>query len=140
MSAQVLEFVCFVGFLLFFEINFDFLVLLLVLNSFVKFTHLMKVNIFMSGFKIATLFFIVILALVVGRFLKNLIPQTILNHCCLGKRDNLARPFANSTLDPDRIVTSSYNAMFAFEGYDLICVGVEEVKNPARFAFSLFLT
>jgi amino acid permease len=42
----------------------------------------------------------------------------------------LSKPFDNSTLDPDDVVGSFYNSWFAFDGYDIIAVAVEEVIEP----------
>lgn len=68
----------------------------------------------MACFKIFTLFFVVIVG------------------CFAGKMENLENPFVNSTFDPDKIISSSYSAMFAFEGFDLICIAVEEIFDSER--------
>ncbi|KAI6216411.1 CRE-AAT-6 protein [Aphelenchoides besseyi] len=98
---------------------------LLVANIFLKSTSMMKLNIAMAGIKIGTLVFIVILSLIAGN------------------TANLSDPFQNSVLDPDSIIESFYNAFFAFEGYDISAVIVEEVVYPERnlpLAVSISLT
>jgi amino acid transporter len=47
-----------------------------------------------------------------------------------GRPSNLNHPFANSTLDPDPIIASVFNAWFAFDGYDIAAIVVEEVVDP----------
>ncbi|KAI6193511.1 Amino acid permease-associated region domain containing protein [Aphelenchoides besseyi] len=98
---------------------------LLVANIFLKLTSIMKFNIVMAGIKIGTLVFIVVLSLIAGN------------------TANLSDPFQNSVLDPDSIIESFYNAFFAFEGYDIAAIVVEEVVYPERnlpLAVSISLT
>lgn len=90
-------------------------VLLLVVNLLVPFRLVMKLNILLAGVKIGTLLFVVLLSV-------------------RGEWANFSAPFTNSSLDPDDFVASFYGAFFAFEGYDVACVGVEEVVDPDRWA------
>ncbi|KAI6238112.1 hypothetical protein M3Y99_00738900 [Aphelenchoides fujianensis] len=89
------------------------LTLLLLVNVLVPFRLVMKFNILLAGVKVATLLLVVLLSV-------------------RGEGANFAAPLANSTLDPDELVASFYGAFFAFEGYHVACVGVEEVIDPDR--------
>lgn len=90
------------------------LVVIVSTNFLVNAAHLIKVLTFLTVVKIIFLLGFVVLA------------------CVKGNSSNLSRPFENSTLNPDMIAGSFYNTWFAFDGYDIIAVAVEEIKRPQR--------
>jgi amino acid transporter len=50
----------------------------------------------------------------------------------LGKTDNLARSFANSTLAPDRLANAFFAGLFSYDGWDVLNFGVEDVRDPRK--------
>ncbi|KAI6183536.1 Solute carrier family 7 member 13 [Aphelenchoides bicaudatus] len=52
--------------------------------------------------------------------------------CFKGQTENLKDPFKNSQLAPGSLVGAFFAALLAFDGWDILNMGVEEVRNPRR--------
>ncbi|KAI1706773.1 amino acid permease domain-containing protein [Ditylenchus destructor] len=49
-----------------------------------------------------------------------------------GKTENLMNPFVNSTQNMGRIADAFFGGLFAYDGWDVLNFGVEELENPRR--------
>ncbi|KAE9547067.1 hypothetical protein FO519_009721, partial [Halicephalobus sp. NKZ332] len=49
-----------------------------------------------------------------------------------GKTENFKRSFDGTTKNVDKIVLALYNGLFAYNGWDILNFGTEEVENPRR--------
>ena len=50
----------------------------------------------------------------------------------LDKTKNLQNLFVNSTTSPKKIVDGLFAGLFAYDGWDIINFGIEEVEHPRR--------
>ncbi|CAD5216902.1 unnamed protein product [Bursaphelenchus xylophilus] len=48
------------------------------------------------------------------------------------KTENLSEPFAGSKADPASIASAFFAGLFAYDGWDVLNLGAEEIKNPRR--------
>ncbi|CAD5212670.1 unnamed protein product [Bursaphelenchus okinawaensis] len=48
------------------------------------------------------------------------------------KTDNLPQPFHGSKADPASIASAFFAGLFAYDGWDVLNLGAEEIKNPRR--------
>uniref|UniRef100_A0AC34GRL1 Amino acid permease n=1 Tax=Panagrolaimus sp. ES5 TaxID=591445 RepID=A0AC34GRL1_9BILA len=49
-----------------------------------------------------------------------------------GKTQNFHNSFKGTTKDPDDVVLALYNGLFAYNGFDILNFGTEEIENPRR--------
>ncbi|KAH7721426.1 Protein AAT-6 b [Aphelenchoides avenae] len=49
-----------------------------------------------------------------------------------GKTENLQQPFHNSSYDAGKIVSAMFAGLFAYDGWDILNFGAEEIENPRR--------
>lgn len=102
------------------------LVVIVILNMWMHSTFFLRFIIVLTAAKLGLLLAAVVLACIKGRN----IHKNFTNSHISGNISNLSRPFDNSTLNPDDIVSSFYNSWFAFDGYDIISVALEEIIEP----------
>lgn len=52
---------------------------------------------------------------------------------CLGGTAAFSDPFARSTTNPGDIVLGIYAGLYAYNGWDVLNYGTEEIRNPKRW-------
>ncbi|KAE9547207.1 hypothetical protein FO519_009581, partial [Halicephalobus sp. NKZ332] len=73
---------------------------------------------------IATIAKMVVIVIIIGTGFWFLIVK--------GKTENFKHSFNGTTKSPDRIILALYNGLFAYDGWDILNFGLEEVDNPRR--------
>jgi len=49
-----------------------------------------------------------------------------------GQTQHFAQPFKNSTIDPTHMVSALFAGLFAYDGWDILNFGTEEIERPRR--------
>lgn len=53
----------------------------------------------------------------------------------LGQTQNLKDPFKNSQYSAGNLVSAFFAGLLAFDGWDVLNMGTEEIRNPRRLVF-----